>query len=171
MRFAYADPPYLGCCSLYDHRHEPPYGCWNDVGTHAELIAHLTTEYPDGWALSATSKSLRDLLPLCPEDARVAPWCKTWCSFNAANPAYAWEPVIFCGGRGKAARGGREAVTVRDWLAEPIATGTGTVGAKPERFCRFVLELLGYRSGDELIDVFPGSGVMGRVLAQGRLAV
>lgn len=21
MRFAYADPPYLGCCALYDHHH------------------------------------------------------------------------------------------------------------------------------------------------------
>ncbi len=26
MRLAYADPPYLGLCKLYGHRHEDPWG-------------------------------------------------------------------------------------------------------------------------------------------------
>lgn len=43
MHVAYADPPYLGCCGLYQHRHDD--GCWNDVQTHANLIARLTTEF------------------------------------------------------------------------------------------------------------------------------
>lgn len=35
----------------------------------------------------------------------------------------------------------------------------------------WVLDLLGYLDGDSLSDLFPGTGVMGRVLAQGRLSV
>ena len=45
----------------------------------------------------------------------------------------------------------------------------GLTGAKPERFCRWVANLLGYIDGDELVDVFPGTGIMGRTLAQGVL--
>ena len=56
MKFCYADPPYLGCCRLYGHRHEEPYGCWDLPETHAQLIAHLEETYPDGWAMSATPR-------------------------------------------------------------------------------------------------------------------
>lgn len=47
----------------------------------------------------------------------------------------------------------------------------GLTGAKSEVFCRFVLDLLNYQEGDEVIDLFPGTGIMGEVLAQRRLAV
>lgn len=90
MRFAYADPPYVGQA----RRH---YGC-TEIN-HAMLISHLVSDFPDGWALSCSSTSLRELLPLCPEDARVAAWVKPFASFKpGVNPAYAWEPVIFLGG-------------------------------------------------------------------------
>lgn len=36
----------------------------------------------------------------------------------------------------------------------------GVVGAKPASFCRWILELLGYEEGDDLVDVFPGTGIM-----------
>lgn len=52
MKYAYADPPYVGMCRTYDHHHEAPYGCWDDLHTHADLIDDLMTEFPDGWALS-----------------------------------------------------------------------------------------------------------------------
>ena len=44
-------------------------------------------------------------------------------------------------------------------------------GQKPPGFCRWVLDLLGYRDGDTLDDLFPGSGVMSRVAAQAAAAV
>lgn len=54
--------------------------------------------------------------------------------------------------------------------AERTLTVAGFFGAKPEKFCSWICDLLGYRHGvDELVDLFPGSGVMGRVLNQGRL--
>jgi hypothetical protein len=172
MRFAYADPPYLGCCGRYEHHH-PDGRCWDDLATHAALIAQLADDYPDGWALSATSGSLRALLPLCPADVRVAAWVKPFCVFKkGVRPAYAWEPVLFCGGRNRShpppPKGGDQ-TTPKDFIAEAITLKKGLTGAKPMRFCRWVADLLGYRDGDELDDLFPGTGIMGATLAQSRL--
>ena len=71
--------------------------------------------------------------------------------------AYTWEPVIFAPGRDRSADG---APVGRDHLAEAITLQRGRVGAKPAAFCRWVLDLLGYIDGDELADVFPGTGIM-----------
>jgi hypothetical protein len=159
---AYADPPYFGCCALYGHRHDS--GCWDDVATHAVLIAELSATYPDGWALSCSTPSLRTLLPLCPDGSRVAAWVKPFAVFKPnVNPAYAWEPVIWCGGRKKRSR---TEPTVRDWVSAEIALKKGLTGAKPETFCWWLIDLLGLTAEDELVDVFPGTGVMGRVWEQ-----
>lgn len=58
MRFAYADPPYLGCGSLYAKYH-PDALIWDDPETHRKLIQRLVDEYPDGWALSASNLDLQ----------------------------------------------------------------------------------------------------------------
>ena len=75
MRFAYADPPYLGMCSSYGHEHGSG-GCWNDLATHGTLIEQLELEFPDGWALSLHAPSLRRILPLAPEKVRICAWVK-----------------------------------------------------------------------------------------------
>ena len=160
MIFAFADPPYLGCGRLYANDH-PEAHVWDDLQSHEALIQRLIAEYPNGWALCASSPSLRDLLPLCPADVRVAAWVKPFAVFKPnVNPAYAWEPVIFRGGR----RGNRKRATVRDWLSKEITLQRGLTGAKPEAFCRWVLDLLGYERGDQIDDLFPGTGIMGEVL-------
>jgi hypothetical protein len=86
------------------------------------------------------------------------------------NPAYAWEPVIWRGGRSKR---GRSEPTVRDWVSAEITLKKGLTGAKPEAFVWWLLELLGLESNDELTDLFPGTGVVGRTWEryrrQGRL--
>lgn len=168
MKFAYADPPYLGCCGLYDHHH-PDGRCWDESPTHAALIARLVAEYPDGWAMSLSSTSLRDILPMCPPDVRVAAWVKPFAAFkrNVRN-AYTWEPVILRGGRVSSKDG---APVTRDHLAEPITLQRGLTGAKPQRFNRWVLDMLGHIDGDQVDDLFPGTGGMSAVLAQGVLEV
>ncbi len=171
MRFAYADPVYLGCSRLYPEHAES--GIWDDLDTHRGLIEQMVDEFPDGWAMSLSTPSLRSILPLCPEDVRIAAWVKTFCAFKkGVRPAYAWEPVIYRGGRNPPRvkhppplKGGRQ-TTPKDFLAEPITLKKGLTGAKPERFCAWVLELLNYQYGDQLVDLFPGTGVMGRVVAQ-----
>jgi len=172
MKFAYADPPYLGCCRLYDHHH-PDGLCWDDIETHALLIRQLCANYPDGWALSCSTPSLRHLLPLCPDDVRVGAWVKPFHAFKkGVRPAYAWEPVLFRAGRNAKhpppEKGGK-ATTPRDWVSANITLKKGLTGAKPEPVCEWLLDILGYRDGDELVDFYPGTGVMSRVLLTRRL--
>lgn len=177
MRFAYADPPYLGCCRLYGHRHEQPYGCWDDAETHRTLIKTLERDYPDGWALSASSPSLRVLLPLCPDDTRIAPWVKTFCVYKrGVRPAYAWEPILFRGGHNPPTEAhppppkGGKATTPKDFVIAPITLRKGLTGAKPEAVCRAILDLLNVQLDDELDDLFPGTGIMGRVRGEEKSA-
>ena len=170
LTLGYADPPYLGCCALYQHEHGDDGRCWNDPETHRSLIARLQRDFPAGWALSASSPSLRTLLPFCPEDVRVAAWVKSFCAFKrGVRPAYAWEPVIYRGGRNKNApfppKGGKQ-ITPKDFHLAPITLKKGLTGAKPETVCRWILDLLNTQPGDTVVDLFPGTGVMGRVAAE-----
>jgi len=152
VRVAYADPPYVGCANLYPEKREVD---------HAELITRLVDEFPDGWALSCHTPSLRELLPMCPDDVRVAAWVKPFAVFKPnVNPAYAWEPVIWRGGRRKRER---TEGTVRDWVSANVTLRRGLVGAKPDGFCRWLFDLLGVQPGDEFIDLFPGTGVVSQM--------
>lgn len=158
MRFAYADPPYLGLAAkFYGDRHEEA-AAYDDPETHRLLIARLNDEF-DGWALSTHSPALRIILPMCPDDSRVMAWVKPFASFKpGVTVAYAWEPVIVRGGR----RRPREAGTVRDWVAANVTLRRGFPGAKPEMFCCWIFEVLGMNPDDFFLDVFPGSGAVRR---------
>ena len=163
MRFAYADPPYLGCGKLY-LPHHPQALDWDDPDRHQDLIWQLGREYPDGWALSASSTSLPTILPMCPAGVRIAAWVKPFAAFKRnVRVAYTWEPVIFSGGRMSSATG---AIPTRDHISQVITLKRGLAGAKPERFVRWVLDLLGYIDGDTVDDLFPGTEVLGKVTAQ-----
>ena len=157
MRFAYADPPYLGLSSFYGDDLT-----YDDPQAHRDLVARLSADY-DAWAISLHVPSLRVILPMCPDDCRIGAWVKPYASFKpGVNPAYAWEPVIFRGARSWKDRGGKKAATVRDWCAAPITLQRGFVGAKPEAFCFWLFALLGARHDDEFTDLFPGSGAVMR---------
>jgi len=161
MRFAYADPVYLGCASRYPEH--PESHVWDDPEAHRQLIARLSDEYPDGWAMSLSSTTLHTLLPMCPPDVRIAAWVKPFAAFKRnVRIAYTWEPVVFRGGRISSKDG---AAPNRDHLAESITMQKGLTGAKPERFCRWVMDLLGWKHGDTIDDLYPGTGVFGRVVA------
>ncbi len=163
MRIAYADPPYIGQAAKH-YKDHPDY---NGEVDHSELITRLVTEYPDGWALSCSSPSLRILLPLCPEDARIGSWVKPFCIFKpGVNPAYSWEPVIWRGGRKR----GRDELTVQDWVAANVTLRRGVVGAKPAGFCYWLFELLGLGPDDELDDLYPGTHGVTRAWQEWRAA-
>lgn len=155
--FYYADPPYPGTAAKY-YRGEPTYGGEVDF---PRLIASLRAAHDTGaclgWALSTSARSLRDLLPLCPPEARVCAWVKP----HAVSPRTyglhnAWEPLIVVPGRQR--RPGK-----RDWLLGAVARGGGTLpGRKPIAFCVWLFELLGMLPGDRLVDLFPGTGIVSR---------
>lgn len=154
--FAYADPPYPGLARRY-------YGGEADFAgevDHRELIARLEAGGYRGWALSTAARSLRAVLPLCPPEAHVCPWLKPGGIPKATRGLhYAWEPLIVVGGRQRPP--GR-----RDWLrAHPARGGLGLErgdlpGRKPLAFCAFLFDALGMQRGDELVDLFPGTGVV-----------
>ncbi len=155
--FAYADPPYPGRARKY-YGKEASYGGEVD---HRELIASLTAAGYAGWALSTAADALRAVLPLCPPEARVCAWVKP---IGAAPRTYGlhntWEPLIVVPGR--RLRPGR-----RDWLSAQPARGGGALpGRKPIAFCAWLFDSLGMLPGDELVDLFPGTGVVGRAWAE-----
>jgi hypothetical protein len=157
MIFAYADPPYVGQArKLYDCAEID----------HEELLFVLGTYYSDGWMLSCSSPSLRQLLPLAPSRVRIAAWVKPFHAFKrGVRPAYAWEPIIFAGGRNShppvPPKGGK-AITPKDFTIANITLRKGLVGAKPDTVCAWLLDLLNVAPGDTLVDLFPGTGAMSR---------
>lgn len=172
MRFAYADPPYLGCAKRY-YKDHPDYAGEVD---HKALLGRMYDEYPDGWALSASMRSLWDIIPMIPKawKCRVGAWVKPYVGSPYMNlmkrPLYAWEPVVFRGGRPL-----RVGQMARDWCicnnlsaqvgrktASGKRVGGGLPGAKPDEFCYWLFELLNMQRGDELMDLFPGTGRVGR---------
>jgi len=146
--FAYADPPYPGFArSLYA---QPEVD-------HKALIQSLEAGGYLGWALSTGAYALREVLPLCPRRARVCAWVKpigvSGKTFGLHNT---WEPLIVVGGR-------RMRDGIRDWLRAMPARGGGELpGRKPMAFCAWLFSVLGMKHGDTLVDVFPGSGIVGR---------
>ncbi len=149
LKFAYADPPYLGCgAKLYG------FPEWDSIERHAELIAVMCRDFPDGWVYSLSSPSVFDLAHIFPKGRRLGAWTKPFASFKPnVNPAYAWEPVVFFGGRKR----DRLDDTARDWHSENIAMMKGLPGAKPPKFGGFIEGLLGARAADTIVDLFPGT--------------
>jgi len=154
MKFGYADPPYIGQAKRH-YSHDPQCA---EVDHHA-LIIKLQEDFPDGWALSCSSPSLREILWYCPNNVRVMAWVKPFAVFKPnVNPAYAWEPVVVYGGRKR----GRDVPTVRDWVSANITLKRGLAGAKPEAFCRWLFDVLGMEPTDTFVDLYPGSGAVTR---------
>lgn len=85
---------------------------------------------------------------------------ETWHQIRPTTTQFAWEPVIWRGGRVNPKR----APMVRDWLTCAVTRQTGLKGAKPAQFNRWVLDLLGYQEGDVVDDLFPGTGSMAATL-------
>lgn len=160
MRFAYADPPYIG--QARKHYSSDPKCAEVD---HRELVEQLCDEYPDGWALSLSSPSLQQILSYCPLDVRVMAWVKPFAIFKPnVGLAYAWEPVILRGGR----KITRHQPTVRDWVSANITLKKGLCGTKPEAFCYWLFKVLNIQTGDTLDDLYPGTGIVTECLRKFR---
>lgn len=152
-RLAYADPPYPGQArSRYN-------GTEVD---HAALVARLEADF-DGWALSTSASALLDVWKLAPH-ARCGAWVKTYAVNGWSRVRWSWEPVLFVTDRRGLTPGERSVVW--DSLVSSSNCGNGSWsevpgkggGSKPYPFVRWMLSLLDFQEGDELVDIFPGSG-------------
>jgi len=155
MRFGFADPPYPGLSKKYYGREEV---------NHQHLILQLLREFPDGWALCTSENALQEILRIVPLGVRVAAWLKGSRPGVSYTARSSWEPVIIWGGRG-VKRGPKEILD--DSLVCHIGSRQGShpralTGMKPAAFCEWVFRQLGARQGDELTDLFPGSGAVSR---------
>lgn len=162
MKFAYADPPYLGQgVKHYGALHNAAADC-DTLEWHQALIERLCDEFSDGWALSLHTPSLKTMLNLCPDGVRVGAWFKPFAAFKKnVTRAYTWEPIILMGGRPIPTA----EPTVRDWIEapavkEPITMRRGFPGAKPAAVTRWIFDWLNMEPEDEFHDLFPGSGAV-----------
>jgi hypothetical protein len=176
VRVAYADPPYPGQSKRHYGDH-PDYAGEVD---HAALIAQLEADFSDGWALSTSVPGLKLLLPLCPEGepskkrawggsvklgtgVRVGAWLRSAGSpFPPSRVMWTWEPVIF---RTPHWRQRHPHDFIRDSLvaSQPHRfLGNEITGQKPVAFCHWIFDVLGLGPDDEFVDLFPGSGAVGR---------
>lgn len=158
MRLAYADPPYPGCAHMY--KGHPDYAGEVD---HRDLVERLDAEF-DGWVLHTHVAGLRmmEREHILPESGlRICQWVKGFAAFKRNVPvAYAYEPVIV-----KAARKPEVSCRerpLRDWKEHPITMKRGLTGAKPEKVCHWLFEVVGAHPGDALFDLFPGTGAVSR---------
>lgn len=162
LRFAYADPPYVGLASHYDH---PDAARWDDPAEHIGLMHELDATY-DGWALSLHGPALATLAPCAPDGTRVAAWVKPFCAYKRnVRVAYSWEPVLW---KRTAPRRPDDPVG-RDHLSAPMAMRRGLFGAKPEAFGRWLFVLFGAQPHDQITDLFPGAGAITRVVDTPRM--
>ena len=178
VKLAIADPPYLGravryygqggCGYGYGHKqadNHPEAHLWDDPETHKELAQRLLANY-DGFAIALTVHSLSTYLQVLETDSRngirVGAWIKPIAIPSGSRIKTSWEPVIFK--IPKERRGYAMGDRVNDYLiANPPKRNF--IGSKPKEWTEWVLKVLGYEAGDEVHDLFVGSGAVSEVLA------
>jgi hypothetical protein len=192
MKLCYSDPPYFGQAKR--HYRDDPSGIPAEEVDYPALVAHLLADYDGfALSASAPSIHYLNILihgaELDPKkwlnkDVRIAPWVKPHCSWKPWNSvAYTWEPVFFrtvrCKGARPTPRDHFSSVPTAFPLVNPdllpryllpdhlscnSTRQRGTHGAKPDAFCEWVLDLIGYDPArDTIEDMYPGSGAFTRV--------
>jgi hypothetical protein len=145
----------------------PDAGEWDDPARHRQLLLDLVRDF-DGWAIATTPDGLSCYHPL-PVPARIMAWVRPGAPPTSHRITSGWEAVILYpprARRGIPAGAGQ----IPDVLTAPAPRGARFAGAKPECWTRWVLDALGYDPDqDELVDLFPGSGMVSAAASQGVL--
>lgn len=167
MKIAVADPPYPGQAARR-YGDQPDYAGEVDLTT---LLKQLMERY-DGWALHTSSVALPVALGAAASAGapfRLMAWVKPFAAFKRnVSVAYAWEPILVHAARKPIVS---HRVVMRDWFSESITLKRGLTGAKPERLCHWLFEVMGCHPDDEFHDLYPGTGAIGRAWETWRLTV
>lgn len=155
LRLAIADPPYLGGALRWHGNLPPPAGpatsleAWNNRTLHEMLVANLEARY-DGWLVAASAASVPVYQTFLPQDVRMCVWVKGNALPTASRITNLWEAAFLRLPDERSAHGSGTAVgdvlTAGENHQEP--------GCKPRAWVRWALDLLGYRPGDQVDDVF-----------------
>lgn len=170
MRYAIADPPYLGRANRWygsgrGHRagvvradQHPDAARWDRLEAHLDLLGQLDAEY-DGWAYAAAPDYEHLLQPALPAGVRRLVWVRGNATPSGARVRSTYEIVLVKIPEGRAAYGA--GLAVDDVLLAGVENRHRFAGAKPAAWTRWVLAVLGYRPGDdERTDLFRGSGAV-----------
>lgn len=179
MKLAIADPPYLGRAVRWygpngrgkgkgkgrADEHPEAY-LWDKPETHKNLVTELNENY-DGWAIAMSAHNLSTYLSVIETESengiRVCVWHKPNPIPSGSRIFNVWEPVIVKIPEGRKGRSG--GVSTKDLITIPHKA-SGFAGAKPMEWTRWVLDLMGYREGDEIYDLFNGSGAVANAIRQ-----
>jgi hypothetical protein len=99
---------------------------------------------------------------MCPVGIRVCAWRRRVRPTRSRRPLSAWEPLLVYGGRHLEAGWPQEVLDHLDYRGRYDAMPGALVGMKPPEFAVWMFAQLGAQPGDELADLFPGSGAIGR---------
>jgi hypothetical protein len=183
MKLCIADPPYLGRAvrwygeggcgygnGINQADNHPEAYLWDIPETHKQLVRDLERDF-DGWAIAMSVHSLSTYLEVVETESRngirVCVWHKPAAVTSGNRVTNSWEPVLI---RMPANRKGWKSGGVRTsdvMTCNPLRSGF--VGSKPKEWTHWVLDLLGYQEGDEVIDLFEGSGAVAQALKEQRL--
>ena len=172
-----ADPPYLGRakrwygqggCGDGNGRNQadnhPDAYLWDDPQTHKDLVQQLEKEF-DGWAIAMTVHSLSTYLNVVETDSRngirVCVWNKPSAITSGNRITNHWEPVLV------RVPDKRKGWQVGERMSDVLTCNPPRVnfrGAKPQEWTEWVLNLMGYSDGDEIVDMFHGSGSVANVI-------
>jgi hypothetical protein len=177
MKFAIADPPYLGranrwygetgCGDGYGlgkaDTHPEAY-LWDNPDTHKNLIQTLFNDY-DGFAIALTVHSLSTYMEEIKTNSRngirVMAWIKPSAVPSGNRIQNVWEPVIIKMPQSrknyKAGKSCKDVLT-----AHPPRNGF--VGAKPIEWTNWVMDAMGVQGGDTVDDLFIGSGMVSEAI-------
>lgn len=174
MKFAIADPPYLGRAKRWygvggigkgygigQADQHPEAEKWDKPESHKNLIKHLDQNY-DGFAIALTNHSLDIYLSEIKIGTatlyRVMAWVKPMSAPSANRIRNAWEPVII---KTPEIRKGytTKFARINDYLIESPPRN-GFKGQKPKKWTYWVLDAMGVDKDDEIEDLFIGSGAV-----------
>ena len=161
MKFAYSDPPYPGLARRFYGDH-PDFGGEVD---HEDLIHRLMRDYPDGWALSTSAAATKRVWAMCPESTRLCIFGNGPRVVKSYQPLRAYEAVLLYGGRPRSQPVAEDLSDLFVFGGRQHSHPGALPGMKPAGFCEWVFKLLGATVGDELDDLFPGSGAVARAWA------
>ena len=177
MKLAIADPPYLGRAQRHygigasnGHWHSTQTrqdtrsplrttehhaaAEWDTESRHEQLVRDLQHDY-QGWAIALLPSNLPAYLRWVPKDTRICTWVKPNGVPGGARVVNRWEPVlVYIPEPRRRAEAGRN---TPDYLVASVEH-VGHTGAKPAKWTRWVLDMLGYHPEvDTIDDLFAGS--------------
>jgi hypothetical protein len=89
-------------------------------------------------------------------------WVKPIAVPSGNRIATTWEPVIVKVPKERRGHGKGKSMKDHAIINPPQ---NGFIGAKPEGWTEWVLDAMGYQAGDEVTDIFNGSGAVSQAIA------